>query len=136
MATTNVLSGTGNINYTNTTGKNVRVILNYVKGSGTISWGNPSSLATATVSQSAFGKNLCSARIELATTEHKSYPFANQFLLFSSRSFSSQYNSKNISSSNSSTPIGIPIEYIIAPNSVFKMQGNVTAYNILTITEN
>ena len=135
MSTTNVLSGTGNINYTNNTGKNLRLIINYARGSGTISWGNPSSLASFSLTQSSFGKNLCSARIELTCSEYSVYPFSNQLLAYYSRTFKSQYNSKNLSSTSSS-PVGAPIEYILAPNNVFKMEGTISSYNILTITEN
>lgn len=46
-----VLSGTGNVSYTNNTGQNVRVVINYLQAPGgggafdTISWGNGASVA-------------------------------------------------------------------------------------------
>ena len=55
-----VLSGTGNVSYTNNTGQNVRVIINYCSNTFTsggeivISWAGVSVTATTT----AFGRNL------------------------------------------------------------------------------
>jgi hypothetical protein len=129
-----VLSGSGNISYTNTTGKNVRFIINFMSGSINFSWGNVASLATHSTSGS-FGKNVCYSRFETnSVSDLQNYVSVNsgntRYPTITLNS--SPYISKNFTGSE----LGLsPIEYILAPNHVFRAEGTISAYNILTITE-
>ena len=66
-----VLSGTGNVTYTNNTGQNVRVIVNYCSlstpsvSSFLVSWGSG---ASATAQAYAFGRSLATGFVSLTGT--------------------------------------------------------------------
>ena len=62
-----VLSGTGALTYTNNTGENVRIVINYLQvegshphGGGSMSWGGGASVSFPT--QVTFGRNLAATR--------------------------------------------------------------------------
>lgn len=140
MSSSQVLSGSGNLNYTNTTGKNVRVIINFISGTVNLSWGNPSSLATHGYESinGSFGKNISSSSTNICIIEDfQNYVSVNngntRYPTITINSVPSESN--KFSQPASSTAQGAPIEYILSPNHVFRVEGTVTAYNILTITE-
>jgi hypothetical protein len=144
---TQALNGSGNVSYTNQTGKNVRLLINYMAVNAssqnvTFSWGNGGQYVVSGLNF-AFGKSLAYSKIE-TTTINNNYQPPNG----APQSWSlSQYQStasKNLIGATSdqkppTKPLGVPIEYILSPNQSFSVSGSsnsIGAYNILTITEN
>ena len=110
-----VLSGTGNVSYTNNTGQNVRVIINYCSnpnssGRIVISWAGVSVTATT----KAFGRNLAF----LTTISYVT-------------------NSNNMEGSDSANA---PTELMLAPGQTFSLSAGSSnrpngPYNIVVIPE-
>jgi hypothetical protein len=118
MAAT-VLSGTGNVTYTNSTGQNVRVIVNYCYCSNTSSYSNPNSItvswgsgATAKSSAQAFGRNLAYVSNIPGT--------ANGF-------------GNNMAYGSGQSPL--PTEIMLAAGQTFSISGAIGSYNIVVIPE-
>ena len=124
-----VLSGSGNVSYTNTTGQNVRVVINYMRGSSdgagglqvSMSWGGGA--ATSGPSVLAIGRNLA----------------------FNAGIRSNNLNSVSITANNMCTHTGIsgvgelteaalPTEIMLANGQTFS--ASCGAYNIVVIPEN
>lgn len=134
-----VFSGSGAFAYTNNTGQNVRVIINFIKAefanysSGTtgpsvnITWAGVTINTRAGSDKIVFGRNLAIAN------------------------YSSSNNIQNTNavldsgSSGDSNGIAAPTEIMLAPGQTFSMQGDlnrdinlstvITAYNIVVIPE-
>jgi hypothetical protein len=123
MAAT-ILSGTGNVSWTNNTGGNVRVIVNYFGANNVASTGNGSgisiSIGTFTVTASfarAIGKNLA----------------------FSGGATSLGYVSNNmiINDGNESSQQALPVELYVQQSQTFSatLSNGTASYNILIIPE-
>jgi hypothetical protein len=103
-----VLSGTGNVSYTNNTGQNVRIVINFMRssapGSATLglSWAGVS--VTDQSGVSAIGRNL--GTIQSSGTSNNAF----------------------------GTSGALPTEIMIAPGQVFSTS-NTGAYNIVVIPE-
>lgn len=111
-----VLSGTGNVTYTNSTGQNVRLVINYMSGTNiALSW---TSASTGTGTASFTG----------AVTFGRSLATSN-FI-----SGSGSYDSQNMFSSSSSNNGSLPTEIMIATGQTFSATG-VTSYNMIAIKE-
>lgn len=112
-----VLSGTGNVTYTNSTGQNVRIVINYMSGTNiALSW-TSASTGTGTASYTGavtFGRNLASSNY---ISGSGSYNFQNMY-----------------SSSASSTNGSLPTELMLASSQTFSATGS-TSYNIVVIKE-
>jgi hypothetical protein len=148
---TQALNGSGNVSYTNQTGKNIRLIINYININAatqnvTFSWGNNGQYVVSGLNFS-FGKNLAFSRLENTSTSRVrsiSGTGANS----SSADIRQSPSSKNLvavdfsdtsSGTSPNRPLGVPMEYMLSPSQTFNISGgvgSVGAYNILTITEN
>ena len=128
MAST-VLSGTGNVTYTNSTGQNVRVVINFMQGPsagspGTFSVFNMSfGGATISVSLVAIGRNLSSGSI-INTSSGAPLAAFGQNALYS----------------QNTGPSAAPTEIMLAPGQTFSTSAPnpsypLGAYNIVVIPE-
>jgi len=126
-----VLSGTGNVSYTNNTGQNVRIVINYLQAPGgggafdTMSWGNGGSVA---IPQGVrIGRNLAFAN----------FTFAGQ------SQFTPAVTSNNgsyVSIQGSGVDFGVPTELMLAAGQTFSVTTSNSsfpsgAYNIVVIPE-
>ena len=106
-----VLSGSSNVSYTNNTGQNVRIVINYMNTSSTdifnpsitLSWGG---VAVSAVIQ-AIGRNLAFTR--------------------------GSANNNAISNATSSNQQALPTELMLAPGQTFSASCGV--YNVVVIPE-
>jgi hypothetical protein len=134
MAAT-VLNGTGTVNYTNSTGGNARVIINYFGSSnvGDSSKGYGISLTIGTFSltstyAAAIGKNL-------ALTSGSNYKVNTPGYGYG---YSNSYNMA-VSDTAEEFQTALPIEFYLVSNQTFSMSlgnGGTAQYNILVIPEN
>ena len=123
MAAT-ILNGEGSVSYTNNTGQNVRIIINYLinygnaTGTITISNSDGTGITINLVQDTVVGKSL-------AYSAHSPNVHANN-----SNATDRHYNS------NDSNP-GIPLELAVEPGGTFSVtiSNNATRYNILIIPE-
>ena len=131
---TQVLSGTGDVTYTNNTGQNVRIVINYMKfsnssgndfGSITVSFGGVST--TIRVYAGTIGRGI--AGTTRGGGNASTVPGAQNF-------------AKDIFQNGEIE--GVPLELIIAPTETFSVVGNtdstgraisLVAYNIVVIPE-
>ena len=132
-----VLSGNGPMSYTNNTGENVRVIINYYQWNeatgptGTtngiiISWGQGSALfqGSQTIHRGAIGRNL-------ASQSHYYSATTSTFAATTQNAYSEKFYDS----------FGLPTEVMLAPGSTFSvsMQNTTTqvlaGYNIVVIPE-
>jgi hypothetical protein len=126
-----VLSGFGAVSYTNNTGQNVRVVINYLAAfnrdspsspSISISWGSQPFTAdasrntTSDASLVAIGRNLAYYNPDTSSSN------------------SSSSTANNALGGPSSSPGALPTEIMLAPGQVFFAAGG--AYNIVIIPEN
>ena len=119
-----VLSGTGNVSYTNSTGQNVRIVINYLEvgvagGTPTISFGG----CSVTVPQgSSYGKSL--------GYQHSSGRSDSSIL---------GQNATTNTGSGSSSVKPLPLEIAIANGDTFSINtsnsSNIKGYNIIIIPE-
>ena len=115
-----VLSGSGNVSYTNSTGQNVRVVINYLEpgeGGATLSFQGVT-VTTAADRDLKFGKSL---------------GYINTFGNQSGKGSSNMASGGNIDT-------GIPLEIALANGETFSItrssaDGNITGYNIIIIPE-
>lgn len=114
-----VLSGASNPSYTNTTGENVRIIINYMQNVTNIQW---SGVAVGSFGGRTIGRNL--AFINAAYS-----PEAGGI----SRSVSVSANNMAGYQNAQSQTVGIPTELMIAPGESFS--ANCGVYNIVVIPE-
>ena len=133
-----VLSGSGSLSYTNNTGENVRVIINY------LGWNQVSGFANAIVM--AWGAG--SASIPYSSTLPRGAIGRN---LAYARSSSNAYSGQNLDGNNAFietnlTPINftLPTEVMLAPNATFSVSPQTTGtaypnplagYNLVVIPE-
>lgn len=130
MAAT-VLNGTGNTTWSNNTGGNVRVIINYF-GSSNVSdstkgYGISLSIGTMAITAplaSAVGKNLSLSSGGASTTYTSSY--ANSINMVVLNDIISE-----------TTQQALPIEFYLAANQTFSitLSGGTAQYNILVVPE-
>ena len=125
-----VLSGSGEVTYTNNTGQNVRIVINYMKftnsdsinfGSITVSFGGVST--TIRTYGGTIGRGI--AGTTRGGSNASSGPSGQNF-------------AKDISQTGEIE--GVPLELIIAPTETFSVVGNaatmtIAAYNIVVIPE-
>jgi hypothetical protein len=108
-----VLSGTGNVTYTNNTGQNVRVIVNYCSVSGgsqssfLVSWGGG---ASASAQAFAFGRSLATAYVSVtgtagAVSTQNILPVGNGSAALPTEIMLSSGQTFSITTSNSSYPV-------------------------------
>lgn len=103
-----VLSGSTDVGYTNNTGQNVRVIINYMSGTNiAMSWAG---ISVSSSGLSAIGRNL-------AYTSASANPSNNSLTLV-----------------ESGTASALPTEIMLAPTQTFSATG-INAYNIVVIPE-
>jgi len=109
-----VLSGSSNVSYTNNTGQNVRIVINYMK-SATSGASSNISMSWAGVSVSAdlsiIGRNLAFAQINASST------------IIANNAFSP-----------GGAAGGLPTELMLASGQTFSATG-INAYNIVVIPE-
>ena len=113
-----VFSGSNNFSYTNTTGQNVRVIINYLSSTGnpSISWAGVTVSAFAT-GTTAIGRNLGFSAFTTATGTMTSNNGVNG----------------NIGGVN--TNLILPTEIMLSAGQTFSVSGGLNAYNIVIIPE-
>ena len=125
-----VLSGTGNVSYTNNTGQNVRVVINYMKidnssnlnpNTITVSWGNVSLIIQShggSIGRSIAGTTL----IQTGNTSGTIDAFG--------QNYTSTFGDKGETE-------GIPLELMLAPNETFSIIGTdaATAENPLSVSQ-
>jgi hypothetical protein len=123
-----VLSGTGDVTYTNNTGQNVRIVTNYMKftnsstidfGSITVSFGGVST--TIRTYGGTIGRGIAGTTRDTGSGATASQNFAKDI-----------FQSGEIE--------GVPLELIIAPTETFSVVGSagvitIAAYNIVVIPE-
>ena len=126
-----VLSGTGNVSYTNNTGQNVRIVINYLQAPGgggafsTMSWGNGASVA---IPQGVrIGRNL-------AFTNYTSAGQGQYTPAITSN------NGSYVSVQGSPVEFGVPTELMLSPGQTFSVTTSnpsfpSNAYNIVVIPE-
>jgi hypothetical protein len=119
MAST-VLSGTGPVTYTNNTGQNVRVVINYMAN---YSAGNYISMSWA--GASATGNYVLAIGRNLAFTEYWSGGGSN--VTITANNMLGQYNY------NAVTSASLPTELMLAPGQTFS--ATCDAYNVVVIPE-
>jgi hypothetical protein len=118
-----VFSGTSNFSYSNSTGQNVRIIINYARASNannvTMSWGSAGAVSVAYNNVGAFGRNLASF-VSLINTNTD--PVA--------------ISANNVAPTTNDTgdTIAFPTEIMISNGHTFSLS-NVNAYNIVIIKE-
>lgn len=121
-----VYSGTGNFSYTNNTGQNVRIIINFCRATGTgnitMSWASGVSLSiSAGGSNMAFGRNLA---------------FYGGFAGTGGALIGNNMTAENF---NSSEGFGAPTEIMLSNLQTFSItsgfNGVVDVYNIVVIPE-
>ena len=91
-----VLSGSSNPSYTNNTGQNVRVIINYMSSPTAVSWGGVSATAT---NASAIGRNVAGiSTVGSANNATGTGAFAlpTELMLSTSQTFSATCGAYNI----------------------------------------
>jgi len=115
-----VLSGSGNVSYTNNTGQNVRVIINYASANHglTVSWAGVS--ATSTYAR-AIGRNLAFSADTSSFSGSVSYTASNMIVL-------SGYEAQETA---------LPTEVMLAAGQTFSISSPFTvgSYNIVVIPE-
>jgi len=108
-----VLSGTGNVSYTNNTGQNVRIVINYMaaptSGTFTLGWAGVSAVGSGL---SAIGRNLAYVSASLANSISVNNAFTT---------------------STGGPTASLPTELMLAPGQTFS--GTCGAYNIVVIPE-
>lgn len=115
MAST-VLSGSSNASYTNNTGQNVRIVINYMSNPTVITWAGVSVTATSAL---AIGRNL--AFNTGSNTSVQSY------------SLSSNNAAPSESTFAETTNFALPTELMLSPGQSFG--ANCGVYNIVIIPE-
>jgi hypothetical protein len=118
MAST-VLSGSSNVTYTNNTGQNVRVVINYMATPTNMSWAGVSVTAT---NVRAIGRNLAFSNAVSNTTTTGNYSLtANNMALIDG------------TSAVESASTTLPIEIMLSTGQTFST--TCAAYNIVIIPE-
>jgi hypothetical protein len=133
-----VRSGTGNFTYTNSTGQNVRVVINYMRSNSTtglsLSWSATTggTVSAGGASVSAMGRNLAFYAAFSAQTV-AAFP-----ILSSGGSISLTSSANNMIPFDSATAelanSALPTEIMLAPGQTFSAS-NCGAYNIVIIPE-
>jgi len=126
MAAT-VLNGEGNVSYTNNTGQNVRIVINYLSNYGaatgtiTVSNSDGTSIDLVLKKDSVIGRNL-------AFTQYSTSPSS----MMGSNATSTDGDHGNADSVN-----GLPTEIAMSPGGTFSVtiSNNAIKYNILVIPE-
>lgn len=117
-----VFSGTSNFSYTNSTGQNVRIIINYARASNannvTMSWGSSGAVSISYNNVGAFGRNLASFISNIDSTN----------------SVSISANNVATTANNTEDTIAFPTEIMISNGNTFALS-NINAYNIVIIKE-
>ena len=118
-----VFSGTSNFSYTNSTGQNVRIIVNYARASNvnnvTMSWGSAGAVSISYNNVGAFGRNLASF---VSNSNSTGYPV------------SIAANNVSPTANNTEDTIAFPTEIMISNGHTFSLS-NINAYNIAIIKE-
>lgn len=131
-----VLSGSGNVSYTNTTGENVRIIINYMSGSQRrevpdgeditgISISFPGGSA-GSIRALAIGKHLAS----VTTSSSVTVSSENAIMRWTSPSAGEDYR---FTAPTDGTSFAIPLELMLAPGQSFS--ASCSSYNIVVIPE-
>ena len=139
-----VLSGTGNVSYTNNTGQNVRVVINYmsstisrnadkngpaiVGGLMNIGWGSSGSVVASSTNVLAIGRNLAFSAGVYSPTGHTVANLAissNNMVMIDQSS--SQYAPSEL------TNTALPTEIMLASGHIFS--ATCGSYNIVVIPE-
>jgi len=129
-----VLSGSSNPSYTNNTGQNVRVVINFMRNVSSISWAGVS----ASAPECTIGRNLASLNFFY---DYDAAPISNPVYVRSVTSSMTGNNlAGNISTANqpeevssSDFSIALPTELMLASGQTFS--ATCKAYNIVVIPE-
>jgi hypothetical protein len=129
-----VLSGSSNPSYTNNTGQNVRVVINFMASVTSISWAGVS----ATASSCTIGRNLAFSNREvvLGTSGTTSQPLAGQgdFTVVSVSGASASVGVAAVNClSGGTADMALPTELMLASGQTFS--ATCGAYNIVVIPE-
>lgn len=128
-----VLSGSSNPSYTNNTGQNVRIVINFMSNVTSISWGG---VSVSTSSTPTIGRNLAFINgTGNGDSNNMILPYTtttSQQVLVSTDNFTGQQNftSQSVTSSNLAA---YPTELMLAPGQAFN--STCGAYNIVVIPE-
>ena len=108
-----VLSGTGNLSYTNSTGQNVRLVINYLKtgSSATMNFQG----VTVSVPQGSYGKTLAYRDSHGGST--------------------GSWTSAMSQGSGYQTNAAVPLEIALSNGETFSVVTSIEAYNIIIIPE-
>jgi hypothetical protein len=125
-----VLSGSGEVTYTNNTGQNVRIVINYLRinnrtsqqGAFSVSWGGGGSAAVSCNGSGSVGRGIGGSVIT-ATGNNQSV------------------SSQNFASTGAQSLMdGCPLELVIEPTATFSIESgsgfiSIGGYNIVVIPE-
>ena len=116
-----VLSGSGNVTYTNNTGQNVRVVINFASSNYglTVSWAGVSATSAYAI---AIGRNLA---------------FSNTYGSGGVATIGFVASNMNVLDGYEATGTALPTEVMLAPGQTFSISSPYTmgSYNIVVIPE-
>jgi len=137
-----VLSGSGNPSYTNNTGQNVRVIINYLASCTSMTWAGVTVTPPAATTVSKDNLQVQTSQVSVPITGSIASPTGN-ILLVTPYSPSGSPGSINVGSGSLSTiayvptsigpAVNLPVEVVLAPTQSFGAVSG--AYNIIVIKE-
>jgi hypothetical protein len=131
-----VRSGTGNFTYTNSTGQNVRVVINYMRSNSTtglaLSWSATTggTVSANSGSVSAMGRNLAFYVASSSQTASSLFSSGGSVSVTSSANNMIPFDSASAELANSA----LPTEIMLAAGQTFSAS-NCGAYNIVIIPE-
>ena len=122
-----VLSGSSNVSYTNNTGQNVRIVINYMKAAVQ----TPGGITTYIISMSWAGVSISGPNSRSSYAIGRNLAFNN----FGTAGISANNFSTDVGTSlNTSGNPGLPTELMLAPGQTLAITGT-DAYNIVVIPE-
>ncbi len=119
-----VLSGSSNVSYTNNTGQNVRIVINYMRSVQQQSGFNTFSL----ISMSWAGVSISGPNTRNSYAIGRNLAFNN---IYSGGISANNFSAQNFDTSGNP---GLPTELMLAPGQTFATTG-IDAYNIVVIPE-
>ena len=131
-----VLSGSGNVSYTNTTGENVRIIINYMSGSQRREVSDGEDITGISIS---FPGGSAGSIRALAIGKHLAHVTTSSSVTVSSENAIMQWTSTSpgedyrFTAPTDGTSFAIPLELMLAPGQSFS--ASCSSYNIVVIPE-
>ena len=139
-----VLSGSGNLSYVNTTGGTVRAIIYSVCFSSpsqlTVSWGNSGNPATISLTRvKSLSKNLAITDGSQTTSGQSSYAnYTTTVYTTTSNNLDIDYGTLALTRTSYYEYSSVPTEVFLNNNEIFTLSSssNISGYNILIVPEN